>query len=257
MVFILTLLPAATASAALTLHHYDFWPDSQAGRIALLELNEDFEMVTVDMSQGQHKTREFRKLNPEREPPVLVDDNDPGGHELVVWEPLGVAMYVHTRANLSSPNDTLFPTSPCNLPLTLQWAQWSAVNLTLPMERLLLHGKILPEAERNKERFDRNLQKIDRTLKILDKVALTKPGAFINREPGNAGDEGQFSIADIMIGSTLTYLRLFPEGEAVLNGHPNVKAYLETLEARPSFQAAFGGVTLPPPNQVEPIQPPP
>jgi len=231
---------------ALKLFHYDLWPSSQAARVALLEAGGPFEITTVDISAGQHNTPSFVAMNPTREPGVLVDDDGPdAGRELVMWGPLSIPSYLDAnRARLNLPGAVMIPTSPCNYPLSLQWANWAAMNVLGPMQTVMLHGKILHPTRRRGPAFRAAKRTLRRSIELLNTQA-PDPGQFINREKDNPqGDSGIFSIADAFIASGLTYARLFPAGQAVLDNMTRTNAYLASIEARPSFQTAFGGITI-------------
>jgi glutathione S-transferase len=247
---------------ALSLHHYNFWPASQAARVALLELNQAHEVVTVDMAAGAHKTAAFLALNPTAEPPVIVDTEGPDpSHNLVAWGALGVGAYLDARkTRLGLPGAPIIPQPPCNYPKTFQWAEWVAANLTIPMNTVLLHAKIKPAGDRDRAPFGAAIQALKAALATFERTnAAPNPGQFLNRDiEHSTPDNGIFSFADILFGSTMTYARLFPQTERVLGDAPRATAFLGSLEARPSFQQAFKGVTLsdggtPPP----PIEPPP
>ncbi len=228
----------------LRLFHYNLWPNAQAARICLLEQGEAHELVTVDMSAKAHREPAFLALNPQGEPPVLIDTAGPRG-ELKVWEYLAVGRYLQERQlRTGGSGPRLFPSDPATIPPTDQWAAWSQVHFTPVMERLLLAGRILPTADRDVADMRPALRRFRQGLRILNDNLPATGAAFINRT--SFSPTGVFSAADITIGATLTLARLIPQTELRLNDFPNVLSYVQGLEARPSFRTAFGGITLPP-----------
>lgn len=228
----------------LRLFHYNLWPNAQAARICLLEQGEAHEIVNVDMSAKAHREASFLALNPQGEPPVLIDTAGPRG-ELKVWEYHAVARYLdERRLRTGGGGPRLFPSDPGEIPPTDQWTAWSQVHFTPVMERLLLAGKILPRADREVADMRPALRRFRQGLRILNDNLPATGATFLNRTAFNP--TGVFSAADVNVGATLTLARLIPETELRLNDFPNVQSYLQRLEARPSFRTAFGGITLPP-----------
>jgi glutathione S-transferase len=208
----------------------------------------NFEIATVDMKSGGHETAAFLAISPIGEPGVLVDDEGPDpGVGLTMWGPLSVAVYLDdqkTRLNL--PGETLIPPNPCGLPLAFQWAHWAASNVLAPMQAMVLHGNIKPVGGRDGVQFAAAKQRVDAAMTILEGQAPAA-GQFINRHAEHPnGDNGTFSAADAFLGAALTYERIFKPGHRFMDNFPKVSAYLAALEARPSFQTAFGGVTITP-----------
>jgi len=244
----------------LELHHFDFWPSSMAAKVALLERNAVFNTITVDMANGGHQTAAFLALSPSGEPPALVDTAGPSGlHPLEMFEASAVMSHLDAnvqRLNLGGAN--FIPQTPCNIPLTHQWVAWTRVHLAPAIEGLLLHGKILARANRSATKFGAALQQFRAAVAVLE-TRVPAPGTFMNRDilhPGG-GDKGTFSAADVVLASNLTYGRLLPQTSPVLDGSPSVLAYLGSIEARPAFQAALKGISLPggggqPPDPIEP-----
>ena len=52
--------------------------------------------------------------------------------------------------------------------------------------------------------------------------------------------DGEFSIADVAVGSYLNYVPIF-FGNANLGATPNIVAYMKRCAERPAFAKAFGG----------------
>ncbi|XP_033225227.1 glutathione S-transferase 1 [Belonocnema kinseyi] len=66
-------------------------PPSLACRQALKALNIDYELIDVDFGEGEHMTEEYAKLNPQKEIPVLVDDDVVMGESNAILQYLGDA----------------------------------------------------------------------------------------------------------------------------------------------------------------------
>jgi len=147
--------------------------------------------------------------------------------DLTLYESKAIATYIdRTR---SGPK--LIPDDP---KLAAQVEQWvSLVNSTIDpvMIRQYVLGYVFaqdgkPDAARIAAAVDKMRQQIP----VLDRAVA---GGFL------VG--GSFTLADISLMPILFWLRRFPEGAALLDGAPNLKAYFERHAARPSFQK-----TIPP-----------
>lgn len=59
----------------------------------------------VDLKGGQHRTPEFRKLNPFARVPVIIDHDAPGGGDFVVCETTAILRYLGRKSGLFIPAD--------------------------------------------------------------------------------------------------------------------------------------------------------
>jgi glutathione S-transferase len=235
---------------AYTLHYYELWPDAMAIRVAMTEQGAQTALARVDMSKDEHHLPAFLALNPQGEPPVLVDSNgpldDPNHGPVALWETLAIAQYVQDKAVLlANANPVLYPRDPCGYPLAKQWASWAQISLVPPFEQILLHSTILPTAQRNALTLASGVSKARKALKLLEgQVPDVSAGEKFMAREAHSNPSGWFSFADISIGATLTYTKLV-KAQISLQAFPRTAAYLGTLEQRSSFASIFSGVTLP------------
>ncbi|XP_012276649.1 glutathione S-transferase 1 [Orussus abietinus] len=66
-------------------------PPSLACRQALAALKLDYELIDVDFGKGEHMTKEYEQLNPQKEIPVLVDGDLIMGESNAILQYLGDA----------------------------------------------------------------------------------------------------------------------------------------------------------------------
>ncbi|XP_054165849.1 uncharacterized protein LOC128963372 [Oppia nitens] len=107
------------------------------------ELNIDVNIKTVDLSEDQHKTPEFLKLNPCHTVPTL-DDNG-----FVMWESRAIMQYL---CNQYAPDSTLYPSDPKKRALVDRWLNFDMSFLQSQREGLftkLLTGVDPPEEKVN------------------------------------------------------------------------------------------------------------
>jgi glutathione S-transferase len=218
------------------------WPNAQAVRVVFLELGlkegVDYELQTVDIAGGGTSTAAFLKQSPQGLLPVAKIPMANNAPELVVWEPVGIVSYSVVQAMLSQqqPSPVLGPVNPCQFPLTYQWSVWTRHHLTVPTERLLLHGNILPQGQRKPEKMQPALAKFRKAVELLEKV-VPSPGSFMNVDATQAS---AFSVADALVCSALTMGRGIPSSRFDFAHFPRVDAYLKSVEQRQSFVKAFG-----------------
>lgn len=235
----------------IKIYYYDLWPSSMATRVMAEEVKgapnlPPIQLVPVDMSKGEHRLPAFLKLNPQGLPPVVENDKGPDGHPSIVSEALGTIALLDQAAG-GSP--VFFPPAPpCNYPLTYQWASWAQRFLVKPVEGLVREVKLQGTQLPNPTRIQRILRRIERSIGQLDKRLPKGGSGFANHDflHQPAPTQGAFSVADVLLGSALTYTHRIPKSEIDLALFPEVAAYLAMLEARPSFATVFSGVTLGP-----------
>jgi len=230
---------------AFTLYHNAFWPVAQAARVALLEQGDACTLKNVDIAAGGLANPEFLKLSPTGTLPVIVDDAGPGGI-YSTWDAMGVAAHLHNKRIQGQQSPVLYPVCPDGIPPSYAWTSWALSHLTPAMETLLLHGKILTGNARDQAKMGPALVMFRDGMAALERHI--QASSFVNYLPSK--QNGLFSFADAVIGSTLTYGRLIPQLKMKLDDYPKAYAYLQGLENRPSFKTAFAGVTLAaaPPN---------
>ncbi|KAK9305137.1 hypothetical protein QLX08_003804 [Tetragonisca angustula] len=78
-------------------------PPSLACRQALKALNIQYELVDVNFNKGEHMTNEYAQLNPQKEIPVLVDD------DLIMGESNAILQYLGDKYDTTG---KLYPKEP-------------------------------------------------------------------------------------------------------------------------------------------------
>ena len=80
-------------------------PNARKIAIALLEMELDWELETVDILAGDQLTPEFLALNPNNKTPVIVDHDGPGGERFVLWETGAILLYLAEKTGKFLPDD--------------------------------------------------------------------------------------------------------------------------------------------------------
>ncbi|HUN57468.1 MAG TPA: glutathione S-transferase family protein [Candidatus Binataceae bacterium] len=198
---------------------YDFLPCpfGQKVRIILAEKGLSYELVEVDLAQGEQRRPDFLRLNPFGRVPVLVDE------DTVIYDSTIIAEYLEDE----------YPEPPLLPPLGA-----SALRARARILEDFADTSFTPQvgqlmSEMQKPETERDPARIQRVQRALD---------FLNRElQGQEFLATQFSVADIGFAPRLIILRElgFDPG---LN-RPNVDSWLRRLIDRSSIQN-LQGLTL-------------
>ena len=178
-------------------------------RLFLSLIGQDVEIVTVDLTKGEHKTPEFLKLNSFGQLPVLEDDG------LVIADSVAILVYLAKKFGRTDwlPEDARG---------AAQVQRWLSV----------ASGEIAygPSAARLITLFgapldaDEAIKRSHAILKLIDD-ALSGQFWIASNLP---------TIADVALYS---YVAAAPEGNVDVSGYANINAWLKRVEALPGFFA--------------------
>lgn len=113
-----------------------------------------------------------------------------------------------------------------NEPMRARYEQWMffvPATLEPPAFDILMHTQILPEKKRIAAIVPFSTRRYQKILRMLAKEL--DHGGYLLGE--------QFSCADIMLGTTLTWL------PGLLEQHPSLSVYTQRVTARPAYQRAI------------------
>jgi glutathione S-transferase len=202
---------------------YDFLPCpyGQKVRIVLAEKGLSYDLVEVDITQGEQRRPEFLRLNPFGRVPVLVDE------DTTVYDSTIIAEYLEDEY----PEPPLFPPlgASASRARARLWEDFADTSFTPQVGQFMGEmGKA--EAERDPARIQRLQQSVDRMLN------------FLNHElQGQEYLVAQFSIADIGFVPRLVVLREL--GVDLGLGRGNVDGWIKRMLERPSIQNLQGLTT--------------
>jgi glutathione S-transferase len=204
---------------------YDFLPCpfGQKVRIILAEKGLSYELVEVDLTQGEQRRPDFLRLNPFARVPVLVDE------ETVVYDSTIIAEYLEDEY----PEPPLLPAIGASALRARAriWEDFADTSFT-PQVGQLMGEMFKPESERDPSRVQRLQRSVER---VLD---------FLNHElQGQEYLAAQFSVADIGFVPRLVLLKELGL-EPGLNRN-NVDVWLQRMLERTSIQN-LQGLTLEP-----------
>ena len=175
---------------------------------ALRELDAEFEFVPVNLLAGEHMKPEFLRLNPAHKVPVLVDG------DVVVTESAAIVLYLAEKYR----DKGLLPVDLAQRAQAYRWMMFAVTELEQPLWRIARHTFLYPEDKRLPA--DIELARGD----FRDMAAVL--------EKHMAGRN--FIVGDhISIADCVTVYAIDWAGEnGLLDGFPNLRAYLERMYAR-------------------------
>jgi glutathione S-transferase len=199
---------------------YDFLPCpfGQKVRIVLAEKGLNYELVHIDLAQGEQRRPDFLRLNPFARVPVLVDE------DVTVYDSTIIAEYLEDE----------YPEPPLLPPVgssglrarARSWEDFADTSFT-PQVGQLMAELTKPENDRDPGRVQRLQQSVERML------------TFLNHElQGQEYLTGQFSVADIAFAPRLVVLRDL--GVEVGQNRNNADGWLKRMIERPSIMNIEG-----------------
>jgi glutathione S-transferase len=192
-------------------------PNGKRVRICAQELGVALEPKVLDFMKGENRSADYLALNPMGKVPTLADG------DFVLWESAAVLYYL---AESHGGGGALWPKEPRARADALRWLFFGSCHLdpyftTLVVERFLKGRRQEPADEaavRGAETWlARFVPVVEQQLQGRDYVT------------------GRFGLADIVLGCTL---ELSPLVRFDLAPYPNVRAWLERIQARPSWGGA-------------------
>lgn len=176
----------------------------------LRELGLECEFVPVNLPAGEHRRQDFLALNPAGKVPVLVDG------DLVIPESAAIVLYLAEKY----PEKGLMPASLAQRAQIYRWVMFAVTELEQPLWRITKHTFLLPEHKRIARDID------------LAREEFTAMASVLERHM-----EGrQFVVGDrVTVADCVTaYLMDWANEQRLLEGLPNLAAYLRRMYARPT-----------------------
>ncbi|XP_055921909.1 glutathione S-transferase 1-like [Eupeodes corollae] len=198
----------------LILHGIEASPPVRAVLLTLKALNLDYEFKLVNLLNGDHKTKEYLKKNPQHTVPVLEDD----GHSL--WDSHAIAAYLVGKYGK---NDLLYPKDLLKRAVVDQRLHFDSGVLYINMKNIttpLFYKKITTIPQES-------LDAINEGLDFLESFLVND---FM------AGEN--MTIADFSILSTISTYEAFTTITETRT--PKLAAWLKRMTALPYYEEANG-----------------
>jgi len=202
-----------------------FWPTPNGKKVTILleELGVPYTIKPVNIGRGDQFTSEFLKISPNNRMPALVDTEPKGGGQpLAVFESGAIMMYLAERFGRFWPQETAKKYD------VVQWIMWQMGNQG-PKFGEQGHFFRAAQDPKNGDLAYANTRFANEVHRLYGVMNL---GLFGKRYLA----AGEYTIADII---SYPWAAAWKMRKIVIDEFPNVKRWMEELEARPAVQKAM------------------
>jgi GSH-dependent disulfide-bond oxidoreductase len=186
-------------------------PNCQKVNIAVTEMKLKYNLIPVNIREGEQHKPEYLKINPNNKVPAIVDR----GADVTLMESGAILLY------LAEKTAQLIPSSLQGRWEVVQWVMWQMGGVG-PMFGQASHYREAGKAPYAEERF---AKEVGRLYSVLDKRLSDREYVC-----------DDYSIADIAI---WPWVSRFARHGVDLSHFPNVKSWYSRIAARPAVQKAF------------------
>ncbi len=191
------------------------WPTPNGHKIHIMleETGLDYEVIPVDIGQGDQFDPEFLRISPNNKMPAIVDRDGPGGEPYPMFESGAILMYLAEKTGRFMPQETAARYR------VVQWLMFQMGHIG-PMLGQAHHFRAYAP-EQIPYAVERYTNEANRLYDVLDKR--------LGESAWLAGDD--YSIADIAV---FPWLRSHERQGVDLADYPNVKRWFDEIAARPA-----------------------
>lgn len=196
-----------------------YWgtPNGQKITIALEEMALDYRIFPINILENDQFQSDFLKISPNNKIPAIVDQDGPVGEAISVFESGAILQYLGRKTGLFYPKDEQKRVE------VEQWLMWQMGGLGPMLGQNHHFGKFAKE--KIPYAIERFTAETKRLYHILDQQLM-----------GQEYVAGEYSIADIAI---FPWLLRYEWQNIAIDDYPNVKNYVERLNARTAVQKAL------------------
>ncbi len=196
-----------------------YWPTPNGHKTAIMleETGLEYEVIPVDILNGEQFSEEFIAISPNNRIPAIIDTEGPGGGPYAVFESGAILMYLAEKTGMFLPKDTAKRYE------VIQWLMFQMGNVG-PMfgQNGYFQGYCPEDVPLARERYHKVSQQL---YNVMDRR--------LGQSEYLAGDE--YSIADIA-----TYPWTMPKQQEMhrIDGsqYPHVQRWGDAIAARPAVQ---------------------
>ncbi|CAG9797178.1 unnamed protein product [Chironomus riparius] len=200
----------------LTLYFAHGSPPSRGVLLLMRKMKLEFDLKVIDLGAQEHLSKEFLKLNPRHQVPVLVDD------DLILTESRAILGYLVSKYDK---NSSLYPSDAAKRAKIDERLYYDAT-VVFPAGAQIIVSVLY---ERVKKIPEKQRENLINTLNVLE--------SFLNQNSWFAGNA--LTIADISIVPTITTIKALGYD---LTKHPKLNAWYQHLESSlPNFEENVNG----------------
>jgi GSH-dependent disulfide-bond oxidoreductase len=196
-------------------------PNPRKVALFLEESGLPYEAVAVDTRRGEQHAAAFRAINPNGKTPAIVDTEGPGGKPVRVFDSNAILLYLGDKLGK-------FVGTPADRPELLSWLMFVATGIGPYSGQAVHFQRAAPE--QIPYAINRYRREAQRHYGVLDKHLAGRSWIV---------GEG-YTIADMAAWGWIDRAGIVLPGEAdPLAAFPNVKRWLERINARPAAKRAL------------------
>jgi len=202
----------------MKLYSFTGSPNALRSLAVAYEVGLPFEVVDVNMMAGENKSPEFLAINPNGKVPALVDG------DFALWESRAINGYLASKA----PEKNLNPSDPKTRAIVEQWSNWQAIHFGPALQGIAFERvgkKQFGMGEPDEAAIAGQLKTAADLLPVLE-AALA----------GKQWIAGDLSLADFALATNFI---LRGPARLGIEAYPNITAWIERVEALPSWQKAI------------------
>lgn len=197
-----------------TMKLYDFPLSGNCHKVRLMLslLQLDYDLIPVNLKEGEHKSAEFLQLNPLGQVPVLIDD------DVVIWDSQAILVYLARRYG----KEQWLPTDADSMSKVMQWLSTAANEIQNTFASARRHYLFNTQIDINSAQ-----QKAYQLLRIFNEHLSQHHWLECN----------QPTIADI---ACFPYIALAPQGKISLDAYPHVTTWINRIKDLPDYVSMPG-----------------
>ena len=194
-----------------------FWitPNGYKVTILLEELGWNYNVIPVNIGNGEQFKPEFLKISPNNRIPAMVDHEGPGGQPIAIFESGATLMYIAEKAG-----GKFMPQDLRRRYNVIEWLMFQMASVGPMLGQAHHFRRYAPE--KLQYAIDRYTNEAARIYGVIDKRLGEVPYLA-----------GEYSIADM---ATYPWLRPHNWQGQKLEDFPNLKKWYDEIEARPAVQ---------------------
>lgn len=193
---------------AIKLYNAEISGNCYKVRLMLSLLGMDYELMPVNLRQGEHKTPEFLQLNPFGQVPVLIDD------DRVLADSQAILTYLGRHYG----NDRWLPLDPELLSQVVRWLSITAGEIQQGTGSARLYHLFKAKSVN----IDAATQKAETVLTAIDQHLADREWLVSDH----------VTIADI---AAFPYIALAPDGTISLDAYPHILSWIDRIKQLPGF----------------------
>lgn len=190
-------------------------PNGHKVHIFLEETGLPYSVVPINIGEGDQFKADFLKISPNNKMPAIVDRDGPGGKPYALAESGAILMYLGDKTG------QFFPTETRARYTCVQWLMTQMGHVG-PMLGQVHHFRNYA-VEKIPYAIDRYVNEAKRLYHVLDRR--------LGEAPYLGGED--YTIADM---ATFPWIRPWEKQGQRIDDHPNLKRWMEEIEARPAVQ---------------------